>query len=208
MNKRLLAFCLSAGLLTLPGAQPLAATGDIHRVAEAELVNLRAGPSNEANVRGRLQQGDEVIELTRDGNWIGVRALATGEEGWVFGDLLEPVARTTLGAEAAPATDAGFRHLSESFDRVIHGIDQDLGYPMVQAVDQPSERELRVVTTEDWLINTSRDAHLMAATAIYQMWKNHQNGERVQVVMVDPQGREYVTIADLDNGPELSVAMR
>jgi hypothetical protein len=29
-----------------------------------------------------------VIELTRDGNWVGVRVLQTGEEGWIYGGLL------------------------------------------------------------------------------------------------------------------------
>jgi hypothetical protein len=43
-------------------------------------------------VRGTVERGDEVIELTRRDNWLGVRVLRTGEEGWIFGYLLEPVA--------------------------------------------------------------------------------------------------------------------
>ena len=62
----------------------------------AEVVNLRAGPSDESNIRGRVEQGDEVIELTSEGNWRGVRVLDTGEEGWIYGGLLEAVAQSGL----------------------------------------------------------------------------------------------------------------
>ena len=55
------------------------------------MVNLRAGPTEESNIRGTVELDDEVIELTRDRNWIGVRVLQTGEEGWIYGGLLEQV---------------------------------------------------------------------------------------------------------------------
>jgi uncharacterized protein YraI len=206
--------CLRIGMLGLglavlgPGAAA-AATGDIHRVTNADVVNLRAGPSNEANVRGTVQRGDEVIELTRDGNWLGVRVLRTGEEGWVFGDLAEPVMRTTLGIEGerAPVVeDVGFLRLSESFNRLMRGINANLGYPVVQEVAQPETDLLRVTPSQDWLINGSREAHLMSAAAMYQMWKNHHNGAPVRLQMADDQGRDYITIVDGDNGPSLSIA--
>ena len=34
----------------------MAAPGDIHRVAGADVVNLRAGPSDQTNVRGRSRR--------------------------------------------------------------------------------------------------------------------------------------------------------
>ena len=74
----------------------LGAPGDIHRVSGADVVNLRAGPTDSSNIRGKVDQGDEVIELTREGNWIGVRVLQTGEEGWVYGGLLERVTQSGL----------------------------------------------------------------------------------------------------------------
>ena len=201
------AVSLSAALI-LCGAQPAAAgTGDIHRVINAELVNLRAGPSNEANVRGQVEQGDEVIELTSDGGWVGVRVLETGEEGWIFAELLEPVARTTLGAGEGVVSDAGFLRLSEGFNQLIGRINDDLGYPIVQGTEQPSERVLRVAPTQSWLLNGSRDAHLMAAIAFYQMWKNHQNNQPVELVMLNDRGEEYITITDEGDGPDLQVAM-
>jgi uncharacterized protein YgiM (DUF1202 family) len=58
----LLAFDL-VGLVALPAS---AATGDIDEVAPADTVNLRAGPSDQANVRGTVQKGDQEIERGRD----------------------------------------------------------------------------------------------------------------------------------------------
>jgi SH3-like domain-containing protein len=193
--------------LAIVGAAPAAAApGDIYRVAHAETVNLRAGPSNESNVRGTVQQGDQVIELSRSDSWLGVRVLRTGEEGWIFGQLLEPVSRSTLGVGApAPTEDVGFLRWSEGFNRLLASINADHGYPMAAKVEQPAADLLRVVPTPEWLINGSRDVHLMTAVAIYEMWKNHQNGGPVRVVVTDDQGHDYITIVDQDSQPKLSV---
>ena len=115
----------------------LAAPGDIHRVSGAEVVNLRAGPTDTSNIRGRLEQGDEVIELTRDGNWIGVRVLRTGEEGWIYGGLLERVSQSgLLPGASGEAGDAGFLQLSEGFDRLMRRVNGDLGYRTVEEAGQ------------------------------------------------------------------------
>jgi Bacterial SH3 domain len=183
----------------------VAAPGDIHRVAGADVVNLRAGPSDETNIRGRVEQGDEVIELTREGSWVGVRVLETGEEGWMFGDLLDTVSRSGL-SPAVEGGDAGFLQLSESFDMLMRRINTQLGYPVVDTVEQAGDGVLRVIPTPQWLLNGSREAHMMAAAAIYQMWKNHQNSAPVGVVMADAAGQDYITIRDEASGPSLSIA--
>ena len=58
--------------------------------------------------------------------------------------------------------------------------------------------------TADWLRATSRDAHLMTALAVYQMWKNRQNNAPVRVVVLDGND-PYITIADEDDGPRVVV---
>jgi uncharacterized protein YgiM (DUF1202 family) len=100
----------------------LAATGDLYQVT-SEKANLRAGPSDNANVRTQLGHGEQLIELRREGNWYGVRVLRTGEEGWVFNNLVDRTAQSTL-SEGGPAmpTNAGFLDLSESFDKALRSI--------------------------------------------------------------------------------------
>ena len=199
---------LGAALLVMLSGSALAAPGDIHRVSGAEVVNLRAGPSDTSNIRGRVEQGDEVIELTRDGNWIGARVLRTGEEGWIYGGLLEPVAQSgLLPRDAALGNgDAGFLRLSEGFDRLMRRVNDDLGYRMVEEATPVAEGVLQVRPTAAWLRSGGRDAHMMAALAFYELWKNYQDGRPVTLVMTDEQGREYIRIADTDLGPELAIA--
>ena len=200
---------LGAVLLGILSGSALAAPGDIHRVAGADVVNLRAGPTDASNIRGRVDQGDEVIELTRDGNWVGVRVLQTGEEGWIYGGLLERVAQSgLLPGDGGPGSggDAGFLQLSEDFDRLIRRVNDDLGYPMVEDASPVAEGVLQVQPTAAWLRSGGRDAHMMGALAFYELWKNYQDGRPVTLVMTDEQGREYIRIADGDLGPELAIA--
>lgn len=201
-NSRLWLTGLGGLVLALAGPAPLsAAPGDVHRVT-ADLANLRAGPSNDANVRGRVEVGDEVIELRQERGWFGVRVMDTGEEGWIYGDLLERVAQSGLSGEAG---DAGFRQLSEGFDRLVGSLNDELGYRTVERVERTGEDALRVTPTPQWLRYGSRDAHLASAMAFYQMWKNHQNGRRVNLTVAGEGGDDYITITDQDTGPVLSV---
>jgi uncharacterized protein YgiM (DUF1202 family) len=199
---------LGASVLGFLSSAALAAPGDIHRVSGAEVVNLRAGPTEQSNIRGTVEQGDEVIELTRDGNWVGLRVLETGEEGWIYGGLLEQVAQSGLlpGDAGGSDGDAGFLQLSESFDRLMRRINGDLGYPVVEDAAPVAEGVLQVRPTEAWLRSSGRDAHMMAALAFYELWKNHQNGRPVTLVVTDDRGEEYIRIADSDLGPELAIA--
>ncbi len=196
----------AAVVLAGAGTAAEAAPGDIHRVSGAEVVNLRAGPSDESNIRGRVELGDEVIELTSDGNWRGVRVLQTGEEGWIYGGLLERVAQSgLLPGDVADAEPGGFLQLSEDFDRLVRRINGGLGYRMVEQANVTGDGVLRVEPTPSWLRAGSRDSHLMAALAFYQMWKNHQNGRPVAMVLEDGSGADYIRIADGDLGPELAM---
>ena len=194
---------VALALAAVPAGAAFAAAGDTHRVT-ADLANLRAGPSNDATVRTQLEQGAEVIELRSERGWIGVRVLETGEEGWIFGDLLETERRSGLAAEN---DDAGFRELSQDFDRIVHTLNSELGYRMVDAVEQVGEDELAVTLTPQWLRYGGRDAHMMAATAFYQMWKNHQDQRQVNLVVRGPDGDDYITIREDDEGPMLLVAL-
>jgi hypothetical protein len=65
---------------------------------------------------------------------------------------------------------------------------------------------LTLTPTESWLRASSEATQLMAATAVYGMWKNHQNHSPVEVVLLDAAGAPYVVIRDEgEAGPRLSV---
>jgi hypothetical protein len=191
-----------AALLALGLATPaLAGPGDLHAVT-ADLVNLRASPSDAASVRDRLEGGTEVIELRRDGGWIGVRVVPTGQEGWIYGELLREVASSELGSGERTA---GFGAYSGDIDALVYQINERLGAPMLGELAE-SGNALTVTPTASWLRTTSQDAQLMAAAALYGMWKNYKNQSPVEVVLLDEAGEQYVVIRDEgEAGPELTV---
>jgi hypothetical protein len=189
-----------ACLLVAGPAIALAAPGDLHRLT-TERANLRAGPSEDANVRGQLARGDELVELRREGGWYGVRVVRTGEEGWVFGDLVERVAQSTLGRETV---SAGFLEYSESFDKALHGIEDTFGHPVVREVRQVEDNGLHVVPNPAWLLATSLDTHLVTTLAVYEMWKNRQNDAPVRVVLLDGE-EPYIALTDEADGPRWTI---
>ncbi|MGQ9369917.1 SH3 domain-containing protein [Azospirillum sp. ST 5-10] len=199
------------GLVLLAGPA-LAAPGDVHSVT-AERVNLRSGPSEDASIRSTVVSGDEVIELRREGNWTGVRVVKTGEEGWVFSDLLRQRQASTLGGGGGSGdsgtvarSDAGFNRLSPGFDRLVARIGDEFGYGFADKVEQSGNGGLRVVPTEEWIYNTSREAKLYAALAVYAMWKNYNNGRPVDIAL-GPAGGNAITIGDTPDGPELGMPL-
>ena len=182
-----------------------AATGDVHSVT-AERVNLRAGPSDDASIRSTVSRGDEVVELRHDGNWIGVRVLETGEEGWIFSDLLRREHASTLGGGVPTRRDAGFARLSPGFDSLVASLSDQFGYRFAERVEQTDDGGLRVVPTQDWVYNTSREAKMYAALALYEMWKNYNNGRPVSIAL-GSQDIGAITIDDKPDGPEFGMPL-
>ena len=198
----LLSLLLAAGqFFQVLGAIAWAAPGDVHKVS-AERANLRAGPSDKTDAFGQVQRGDELIELRRQGDWLGVRVVRTGEEGWVYGNLVQLSSATRLGRETAAA---GFKDLSPGFDGLLREIEERYGYRMVDQVEVAEGRTLRVIPTREWLVYGGSQDHLLAALALYEMWKNGQKDQSVNLFLMDEKGRQYISISDSTSGPSLAV---
>lgn len=205
MKSRHFLSSILAGCLAIGAAAAVAAPGDTYKVA-SDRVNLRAGASDGSNVRGQVLRGEEVVELRQDGRWLGVRVLRTGEEGWIFSELLTPGATSTLGGPAGPAiVPAGFGDLSRDFDRLMGLVNQRAGYALVQKIRPHDGNALDVSLTPQWLRDGSRGEHVMTALTIYQMWKNHQNSAPVRVSLLEPSGEPYVVIDDTASGPTIVI---
>jgi hypothetical protein len=192
---------LAALLASAVAVPALAGPGDIHEIT-ADLVNLRASPSDAASVRDRIEGGTQVIELRRDGGWLGVRVVPTGQEGWIYGELLRSVQSSQLGEGDATA---GLGKYSGDLDSLLYQVSARFEVPMLAKVEE-SGGTLTLTPTESWLRASSEDAQLMAATAIYGMWKNYRNQAPVEVVLLDADGDPYVAIRDEgEAGPALTV---
>ncbi|MDQ2693935.1 MAG: SH3 domain-containing protein [Pseudomonadota bacterium] len=188
-------------LLALTATAAVADPGDLYKVS-GERVNLRAGPGNEAAVLGTVEAGDELIELQQEGDWLGVRVLGSGDEGWIYNDLVQRVAQSRL---TRPATPMSLGDISPGFGQVVERVNEYLGYPMIDRVETLDDGTLRITPTRDWLLRTGTDAHVMAVMAFYQLWKSHQDDRPVSLVLLDGQNDSYLTLKDEDTGPVLSV---
>ena len=192
---------LSAAILIGTAALALpadAAPGDIYEVT-GEKVNLRSAPSDESTIRSTVAYGDELIELRRHGRWLGVRVLDTGEEGWIYSGLVGRVMQSSLGA--APVSQAGFGKLSPGFDSLVASMNDMIGYGLAANVEQVGS-SLRVEPTQQWLYSTSLDAKLYTALALYEMWRNYNNGNPVDIAL-GPNESEAIIVSDTDDGPVL-----
>ncbi len=171
--------------------------GDTYTIT-GDRVNVRSGPNDRASIRTTVRRGDELLELRQDGGWTGVRVLRTGEEGWVFSDLLRQRSASTLGSGGNERSS--FARYSSGFDRLIGRVNDELGYRFADRIDTGEDGLLRVTPTQEWLFNTSREAKIYAAMALYEMWKNHNNGRPVSVAL-GARGMNPITIEDGTNGP-------
>ena len=122
----------------------------------------------------------------------------------MFAQLLEPVATSTLDTVGAAPATAGFGELSRDFDRLMAAVDERRGFSLFDRVRPGDGNLLEVTASEGWLRAGSADEHRLAAVAVYQMWKNHQNGAPVKVVVTDGRGAPYITIDETRGEPVLS----
>lgn len=76
---------------------------------------------------------------------------------------------------------------------------------MIERVERSDDRTLRVTPTREWLRYGDGQGHVLGTLAIYGIWKNNQQQQPVNVVLLDEAGREYVSISDGTSGPTLTV---
>ncbi|MGF1551694.1 MAG: SH3 domain-containing protein [Paracoccaceae bacterium] len=181
----------ATAVAALVAAPALAGPGDVHEVT-ADLVNLRAGPSDDASIRDRLEGGAQVIELTRDGGWIGVRVEGTGQQGWIYGELLERVSSADLGSGSEET--AGFGAYSQDFDRLMTQISDRLGADLFSNVAEEGST-LTLTLSAPWLRASSQEAQVMAASAVYGMWKAYRDQAPVTVQLA-PRRRGRRAVRD------------
>jgi hypothetical protein len=177
----------------------LAGPGDVYKVT-GERVNLRAGPTDQSAVRTQVLQGEDLIELAQQGRWLGVRVARTGDEGWVYGDLVRRTAQSTLGRRVSAA---GFGKYSRDFDGLIEAINGELGFPMVASLEHGANNTLRVTPTTEWMLGTGRDAKLYAAAALHQMWKNASGGRPANVALL-LNNAPFLSVSDTNSGPVIA----
>ncbi len=80
-----------------------AAQGDRLSVSR-ENVNVRSGPSTNAEILLTINAGETIVEIAEKGEWFFVEFPNLNQRGWIYGPLLD--APGTVPAKPAPATTA------------------------------------------------------------------------------------------------------
>ncbi|MGI9433486.1 MAG: SH3 domain-containing protein [Geminicoccaceae bacterium] len=96
--------CIAIALLLIEDAT--AAQGDRWSISR-ENVNVRAGPSTNAEIVMTVDSGEAVVELAAKGEWFFVEVPKLNKQGWVYRPLLAPhgsVAAVPQKPVAAPAS--------------------------------------------------------------------------------------------------------
>ncbi|MGH6905762.1 MAG: SH3 domain-containing protein, partial [Geminicoccaceae bacterium] len=86
--------------MALLATAAIAAPGD-PLVVTSDVVNVRAGPGTDNPVLFHVARDQQVVELTRTGNWVQVQIPYEAADGWIHQSLLQVVER------AQPAPDGG-----------------------------------------------------------------------------------------------------
>ena len=183
-------------------------------VAELAMALMLAGPSRLLEGHDGIQQGRWLKkELKRTElqfaarSLLNLRSLLRARSGRV-----DDTERSPKRVPPPPGSDADARARFFQFELFKRLLSMELkrakryGFPLFAKVTPVGGDALEVTMTEHWLRAGSQDEHLLAATAIYQMWKNHQNSAPVRVTMLDPQGRRYITIDETGAPSLLTVA--
>lgn len=179
----------AVGLLVMASAAALAAEEEVR--VKGDSVNLRAGPSEDAKVKGQVGQKDELVQLGREGDWYRVRVKATGEEGWIAAQLVEAAKEETADKAAAAGNDDAvvFREKGEAsvYDDKFQGKKTASGERFDQKKPQAAHPELPLGTQ---------------ATVI-----NPETGKKTEVEIVDrgpyAKGRDL----DLSEGAAAAVGV-
>lgn len=177
--------------LLVPPLQAYAAAGD-DLVVTGSVVNLRAAPSEHAEILLKLARDRIVVEVRRDGDWVEVYTERTDiSTGWVHASLLAPV----------PESDTALTHHSEAYARFIKDWDQinqlsalpDGSTPFTRIEEYLGHR-LRISASAAWL-QTDQARREQTLADLFKRWTAAVGaGLPAEVVIVDPDGNTVMSM--------------
>jgi hypothetical protein len=183
----------------------LAAPGD-PLVITSDVVNVRAGPGTDNPVLFHVARDQQVVELTRTGNWIQVQIPDEAADGWIHHSLLQAVepaqpapdaAAATVGSPSAPSEAEALalfrRNVTELNARAV----AVAGVELFAGAEPANGGTIRVMVTETWDL-IPEAGQKSYTNALFEQWRAAAGGDdplRVQVV--DPDG----TVVREKSGP-------
>ena len=191
--------------LALLASAAVAAPGD-PLVVTSDVVNVRAGPGTDNPVLFHVARAQQVVELTRSGNWVQVQIPDEAADGWIHQSLLRVVARAqpategeaaTVGARSAPSESEAIALFRSNVTELNARAVAVAGVELFAGAEPADGGTVRVMVTETWDL-IPEAGQRSYTNALFEQWRNAAGGaEPLRVQVVDPDG----TVVREKSGP-------
>jgi len=160
--------------------------GDVRYVDGAFAV-VREEPHGASATVAKIAEGQAVLEIQRQGNWLNVGVLGAGITGWIHLSFLKEPEDAQRRSQPLIAAMRRFRPVFDAFNAMKA---KDGERPFASA----SQREnglLRVSASSTWWSKplALRKSDLVS---LHQMWKVANEQLPVTVIIEDPEGRRVL----------------
>jgi Bacterial SH3 domain len=188
--------------MALLATAALAAPGDA-LVVTADVVNVRTGPGTGNPVLFHAARDQQVVELTRDGDWIQVHVPDQAADGWIHQSLLEAVQPAPNEPPEAPASSRA-SSISEALALFRNNVTElnaralaAAGVALFAGAEPADGGAVQVMVTEAWdlIPEAGQESY---TNALFDHWRAVAvGGEQPRLQVVDPSG----TVVSEKSGP-------
>lgn len=184
-----LACLLPAGGVSAAAGDELAVTGSI--------VNLRAGPSLDADVLMRLEQGRVLVELDRRSKWVHV---STGRDdirsGWIYADLVRvmPEAQDAKRGNEEDTVDDLVALFKQALAEYNTRKNRESGYAYFIEPEYTGDGVIVVTGTEPWL-QLPMEQRMEDLADVFEIWAAAVGeGPPITINVMDAAGEKQMTM--------------
>ena len=177
-------FCTALLLVAIvPPAWP--ATGDKLYI-QKNGVNVRTGPNMSNHVLLKLNKGHELVEFSRQGEWIHVGIARTGgKTGWIHSSGAGSA--FSGGTTVAPA-DSRFDAFVRDIEKLNNTVKPISGFPFFTKVENLGDGIVQLTAHNQWLVASQEDRESNLNT-LFDLWSAHEaSGLPIAVYIVDSSG--------------------
>jgi SH3-like domain-containing protein len=191
--------------MALLATAAVAAPGD-PLVVTSDVVNVRAGPGTDSPVLFHVRRDQQVVELTRTGNWVQVEVPDEVADGWIHQSLLQLIERAqpapdgetgTVDARAEPAETEAIALFRSNVSELNARAVAVAGVELFAGAEPAAGGTVRVMVTEAWEL-IPEAGQQSYTNALFDQWRAAAGGsEPLRLQVVDPNG----TIVREKSGP-------
>lgn len=169
----------------LAATTAVAAPGD-KLYATANAVNVRSAPTTDSAAIAQVARGQELMEFGREGEWVAVGIVGTGEDGYIHQSL---VSNVRPSGPAPSATSDAYRRFEQSFRQLNDSIQSQYGIRLFSGSHYQGDGIVEVTATPDWLAAPA-DSQRSSLQTVFNLWDAAEGtGLPIAVYVVDQGGQ-------------------